>query len=149
MLDLSSPCSRGWNFSVVEIRFFCGFSLVPARCPFALLSAPGLGLGLCLLLSQRLCGPRRLFSEVQGWVQVIKLANNGVKFWEWGDPGVGVHIQAAQRCEQECSQRFPWGCSAQNLLVPGLLSLTHRPFWGAGALGASSCLVDTALLWAT
>ena len=60
-----------------------------------------------------------------------------------GDPGVGVNIQAAQRCEQECSQRFPWGCSAQNLLVPGLLSLTPRPFWGAGARGGSSCLVDT------
>lgn len=39
---------------------------------------------MCLLLSQRLCEPRRVFSEVQGWVQVIKLANNGVKVWEWG-----------------------------------------------------------------
>lgn len=117
--------------------------------PFCIAICPRPWAGIVSVALSKAMWTQRVFSEVQGWVQVIKLANNGVKVWEWGDPGMGVHIQAAQRCEQECSHSFPWGCSAQNLLVPGLLSLTHRPFWGAGALGASSCLVDTALLWAT
>lgn len=91
--------------------------------------------------------PEGVFSEVQGWVQVIKLATNGVQFWEWGDPGVGVHIKQRRGVSRGAAE-VSLGLLCTEPLCSRIIVLTPA-LWGAGALGASSCLVDTALLWAT